>query len=131
MNLRFMFFDTEKKEWFKPTYKPLNDLFITGNGDVYHVQQVQEHVQDSKTELKIVTAIYKVAQYVGTRDENQNKYYTGSRVDLGDGKIGTLTYTPDGLYMDYDGDIERITEKQLKEGKVVGHIFETEKDGRN
>lgn len=131
MNLRLIFFDTEKKEWFKPSYKPLSDLFVTGNGDVYHVQQLQEHVQDSKTELKIVTAIYKVAQYVGTRDENQIKYYTGSLVDLGDRKIGTLTYTPDGLYLDYDGDIERVTEKQLKNGKVVGHIFEKKADAKD
>lgn len=119
MNLRFMFFDTEKKEWFKPTYKPLNDLLITGNGDIYHVTEDE----DKKPTLKMVTPLYKAVQYVGVRDENQAKYYVGSLVQYAK-KIGVLTYMPNGLCLDFDGDMIEISEKELRATRCVGHIFQ-------
>lgn len=128
MNLRFQFFNTETKEWFKPKYKPLSDLLLTGNGDIYHVQEEANGPQQIDTTLNIVNPLYKVAQYVGVRDENQNKYLTGSIVQTPDGKVGVLNYAPNGLYLQIGDDIDPISELMLRASKIIGHSFEKKKD---
>lgn len=126
MNLRFKFFDSEKKEWFKPTYKPLNDLHLSGNGDVYNVTQEQENGPIKST---LVTQHIKVSQYTGIRDCNQQKYYTGSLVKFKSGQTGVLSLLPNGPHIEFDGsEVESVTEKELREAENVGHIFD--KDGK-